>query len=352
MIFPPQGYKNISYKWLNQGIIFRPHGSYSGWKDTLRHIALVHHWHQLAEFPVEHIDIDTLAPLILLWQLTYLRLEGYAMELTDDNISDMTIAWPEIDTLLHPFVNAIHLWPTIASLCTIACRCPNLRYLTIPLNTLDLAPFISTRVLHTPVHELHTLTIANADDPLDPRDLLHAAWQIDYLFPKLKILSSYEGHDADWWVRRRSRWQAPPFPPFLLPKNLDTCRATAVLSARSAFTLMNRQSSTTMSVHQRLEAATDFSKLSPISDDIIVACLRERFMMDTIYTNIGASILSLSTLTNTSRQTPTPSYKNMLQSIGIHQNARNLFCYIPFRLLITPTITCKGWRRTSPLYLR
>ena len=79
------------------------------WKDTLRHIALVHHWHQLAEFPVEHIDIDTLAPLILLRQLTYLRLEGYAMELRDENISDMTITWPEMDTLLHPFVNAIHL---------------------------------------------------------------------------------------------------------------------------------------------------------------------------------------------------------------------------------------------------
>ena len=33
----------------------------------------------------------------------------------------------------------------------------------------------------------------------------------------------------------------------------------------------------------------DLSKLSPISDDIIVACLRERFMTDTIYTSIGAS---------------------------------------------------------------
>ena len=169
------------------------------WKDTLRHVALVHH--QPAEFPVEHLDIDTIAPLILLRKLTYLRLEGYAMELTDDNISDMTVAWPEMDTLLLPFVNAIHPRPTIASLRTIAYRCPNLRYLTIPLNTLDLAPFISTGVPHTPVHELHTLTIANADDPLDPRDLLHAARHIDYLFPKLKILSSYEGHDADRWVQ-------------------------------------------------------------------------------------------------------------------------------------------------------
>ncbi|KAF8965794.1 glycosyltransferase family 2 protein [Flammula alnicola] len=52
---------------------------------------------------------------------------------------------------------------------------------------------------------------------------------------------------------------------------------------------MNRQSSATMNVHQRLEAATDLTELSPISDDIIVACLRERFMTDTIYTSIGTS---------------------------------------------------------------
>ena len=37
MIFPPQGYKNISYKWLNQGMIFRPHGSYSGSTTTDYH---------------------------------------------------------------------------------------------------------------------------------------------------------------------------------------------------------------------------------------------------------------------------------------------------------------------------
>jgi len=52
---------------------------------------------------------------------------------------------------------------------------------------------------------------------------------------------------------------------------------------------MNRQSSGNMSAHQRLEAATNLSKLSPVSDDIIVACIRERFMTDTIYTSIGSS---------------------------------------------------------------
>ncbi|KAH0831304.1 glycosyltransferase family 2 protein [Lanmaoa asiatica] len=53
---------------------------------------------------------------------------------------------------------------------------------------------------------------------------------------------------------------------------------------------MNRQS-TGMSLQQRLEAVTDLAGLSPISDDVIVTCLRERFMSDTIYTSIGSSTL-------------------------------------------------------------
>ena len=53
---------------------------------------------------------------------------------------------------------------------------------------------------------------------------------------------------------------------------------------------MNRQSSG-MSLQQRLEAVTDLTSLSPISDDVIVTCLRERFMSDTIYTSIGSSAI-------------------------------------------------------------
>ncbi|KIM80662.1 glycosyltransferase family 2 protein [Piloderma croceum F 1598] len=52
---------------------------------------------------------------------------------------------------------------------------------------------------------------------------------------------------------------------------------------------MNRQS--TGGLHQRLEAVTDLSTLSPVSDDIIVSCIRERFMTDNIYTKIGTSTL-------------------------------------------------------------
>jgi chitin synthase len=53
---------------------------------------------------------------------------------------------------------------------------------------------------------------------------------------------------------------------------------------------MNRQSARA-SMHQRLEAVTDISALSPVSDDIIVSCIRERFMSDNIYTDIGTSAL-------------------------------------------------------------
>ncbi|KIJ64935.1 glycosyltransferase family 2 protein [Hydnomerulius pinastri MD-312] len=46
-----------------------------------------------------------------------------------------------------------------------------------------------------------------------------------------------------------------------------------------------------MSLQQRLEAVNDLSSLSPLSDDIIVSCLRERFMSENIYTSIGTSTL-------------------------------------------------------------
>jgi len=46
-----------------------------------------------------------------------------------------------------------------------------------------------------------------------------------------------------------------------------------------------------MSLQQRLEGVSDLASLSAISDDVIVTCLRERFMADNIYTSIGSSAL-------------------------------------------------------------
>ena len=52
---------------------------------------------------------------------------------------------------------------------------------------------------------------------------------------------------------------------------------------------MSRQS--TLGIHQRLETVTNLSTLPSVSDDIIVSCIRERFMADNIYTGIGTSAL-------------------------------------------------------------
>ena len=57
--------------------------------------------------------------------------------------------------------------------------------------------------------------------------------------------------------------------------------------------MSSRQSvrQSTLGMHQRLESVTDLATLPSVSDDIIVACIRERFMTDTIYTNIGSSAI-------------------------------------------------------------
>lgn len=46
-----------------------------------------------------------------------------------------------------------------------------------------------------------------------------------------------------------------------------------------------------MLTHQELENIIDLASLPTISDDIIVSCLRERFLSDNIYTRIGSSAI-------------------------------------------------------------
>jgi chitin synthase len=53
---------------------------------------------------------------------------------------------------------------------------------------------------------------------------------------------------------------------------------------------MNRQS-TGMSLQQRLEPVQDLASLPGVQDDVVVSCLRERFLADTIYTRIGSATL-------------------------------------------------------------
>lgn len=50
----------------------------------------------------------------------------------------------------------------------------------------------------------------------------------------------------------------------------------------------NKQSS---AYHQQLENVTDLTSLPDVSDDLMVSCLRERFLTDNIYTAINSSAL-------------------------------------------------------------
>ncbi|THH06259.1 hypothetical protein EW145_g4215 [Phellinidium pouzarii] len=52
--------------------------------------------------------------------------------------------------------------------------------------------------------------------------------------------------------------------------------------------MANRQSTI---LHQRLENTPDLATLSPVSDDIIVACLRERYATDNIYVSVSSNTL-------------------------------------------------------------
>lgn len=172
------------------------------WRDTLRRIDLIHQYLGAdAENIAEELNITVLSPLLPLKKLTHFRLEGYTLELRDENVADLAIAWPNIVTLMLPFISSVRPRPTITSLRTLAQRCPKLRKLRLPLDTMDLVSFTSTGIPHSPPHDLHTLTIASADEPWELRDLLHLGRHIDYFFPRLRWVYSYEGHDADRWTQ-------------------------------------------------------------------------------------------------------------------------------------------------------
>jgi len=53
---------------------------------------------------------------------------------------------------------------------------------------------------------------------------------------------------------------------------------------------MKRQS-TILWYYQRLESVNDLTTLSPLSDDAIISCIRERSLSDTIYMGISRSAL-------------------------------------------------------------
>ncbi|KAF6758037.1 hypothetical protein DFP72DRAFT_889748 [Ephemerocybe angulata] len=200
------------------------------WGATLRDFSLVH----INSESAEEIHMVTIAPLIPLKQLTGFRLEGYSIDLTDDNLRIFGSAWPNLTKLLLPYVaGSDRVRPTIESLKILAALCPDLKHLRLPLDTTELPAFVPPPTPYIPPlpvpespamviddtaegappplqplsivrkrqpHGLQKLTIATSDDTWESKDQLHLARFIDYLFPRLQYVSPFEGHDLDRWT--------------------------------------------------------------------------------------------------------------------------------------------------------
>ena len=128
------------------------------------------------------------------------------MDISDDLIEEWAKTWPDLNDLLLPFLPPTRVRPRMKSLRTLAERCPKLTELRIPLDTSDIQavqPFSLSRKPVYPLlkHELRTLTIASAVDDLDTRDVFYIGRYLDGLFPGLKCVRSYEGHEDERWVQ-------------------------------------------------------------------------------------------------------------------------------------------------------
>lgn len=155
------------------------------------------------DVPTEELSASVLVPLLSLKRLAFLRLEGYVMEVSDEEVGRCAMAWPELTALVLPFGMAGRPRPTVAALGMLAKYTPKLKHLTISLQTMgrrfDTGPFASQP---GPRHNLHTLTVANpGDDSWELTDALHFARYIDHFFPNLVSLTSFRPLDEGKWMQ-------------------------------------------------------------------------------------------------------------------------------------------------------
>jgi hypothetical protein len=176
------------------------------WKDVLVHFRMVHNAETGAEEDAvpPSITMDTISPLLAVSQLAHLEIDGYSLELSDSNLADMANAWPGIHTLHLPFMGAGTQRPSVLSLQMLSQRCPELRFLTLPLDTTEFAifPQQETTRMSVSLHRLQILTVAGTDDAWELRRAMHLARVIDHLFPYLaKVCAHGDEREGGWWAQ-------------------------------------------------------------------------------------------------------------------------------------------------------
>lgn len=180
------------------------------WRDTVTYIRMVHSAggadaddddNDNEETFAPKISIDTLSPLLSLTKLEHLEIENYRLELTGSDITDMANApWAQtIHTLHLPFMGTGTQRPHVLSLDVLSRRFPELRYLTIPLDTTEFSVLPVEEWGRVSVHRLQTLTVASPDEPLELRRAMRLARVIDRMFPFLvKVRASEERTGGRW----------------------------------------------------------------------------------------------------------------------------------------------------------
>ncbi|EAU81202.1 hypothetical protein CC1G_11284 [Coprinopsis cinerea okayama7 len=113
------------------------------YSSTLRSFGLVHV--QNTDDPPEELELSNLSRLLPLRNLEEFRLEGYSMNLTDENVTILALAWPNITKLLLPFIGPEKVRPTYASLVNLRDLCPRLEHVRIPLEIMGIPPFVYPR---------------------------------------------------------------------------------------------------------------------------------------------------------------------------------------------------------------
>ncbi|KAF9045199.1 hypothetical protein BJ165DRAFT_1528104 [Panaeolus papilionaceus] len=141
------------------------------WESTLTKVAIVQQRLTDRDNTLQQVAIYVLMPLTHASRLTYFRLEGFTLELTDEDLYSYLEGWPQLQHFTLPSAPSTTATyrpevPTLACLHRISFLCPHLTFLCMPLSI--------ERVEVPPgpnpwrPHGLRTLIIAGGGEMEDP----------------------------------------------------------------------------------------------------------------------------------------------------------------------------------------
>lgn len=142
------------------------------WSTSLRSFALVHTVSANATttdangnpiptgLPTGDFDFASLARLLPCQALEEFRLEGYTMDMTDENVEMLASAWPNLTKLLLPYLSADRVRPAWRAFEALRVGCRRLKGLRMPVDIAGIPPFVAPprQAFATPIVRSDTIT--------------------------------------------------------------------------------------------------------------------------------------------------------------------------------------------------